>query len=75
MTDIVPVKSTLKEIDKICSGKTVGGKRVTGFNVWSPEVVLIMEAVCNGKYLINGFRNKDIGPLIFSDIRSHKKRH
>lgn len=74
MVEIVPVKSTLEEIDNICSGKTVGGKRVGGLNVWSAEVVRIMETVSDGRYLINGFRNKDIGALIFPDIHNHKKR-
>lgn len=74
MVDIVPVKSTLKEIDTICSGKKVDGKRVSGFNVWSPEVCLIMETVCDGKYLISGFRNKDIGKTILPGIGDRKKR-
>ena len=73
MVDIIPVKSTLDEIDSICSGKKINGKKVTGFNVWAPEIVLIMETVCNGKYFINGFRNKDIRRTIFPNIKdSHK---
>ncbi len=73
MVDIVPVKSTLDEIGKICSHKKVDGKNVTGFNVWSPEVVLIMETVCSGKYFVSGFRNKDISQVIYPDIHEHKK--
>lgn len=33
MTDIVPVRSTLDEIENICSGKKIDEKTVTGFNV------------------------------------------
>lgn len=33
MVDIVPVRSVQQEIGTICSGKTVKGKRVPGFNV------------------------------------------
>ena len=73
MTDIIPVKSTLDEIGKICSGKKVNGKTLTGFNVWNPEVVLIMETICDGKYFINGFRNRDIGKVIFPGIKDPKK--
>ena len=73
MVDIVPVKSALDEIGKICSGKKVNGKTVTGFNVWSPDVVLIMETICDGRYFVNGFRNKDIGKTIFPEIKDHKK--
>jgi len=74
MVDIVPVKSVQKEIASVCTGKTVKGKRVPGFNVWSPDVLRIMEAVSDGRYLINGFRNKDIGQVIFPDMKDVKKR-
>ena len=73
LVNIVPVKSTLDEIGKVCSGKRVDGKKVTGFNVWSPDVVRIMETICDGRYLINGFRNKDIGRSIFPDVKDPKK--
>ncbi len=73
MTDVVPVKSTLDEIGKVCSGKKVNGKTVTGFNVWAPDVVLIMETICDGQYLINGFRNKDIRKSVFPGIKDPKK--
>lgn len=74
MTDIVPVKSVQQEIASVCSGKTIKGKRVPGFNVWSPGVLRIMEAVSDGRYLIGGFRNKDIGKVIFPDMKDAKKR-
>ncbi len=74
MADIVPVESTLEEIGKICSGKKQNGKKVTGFNVWSPEVVRIMETVCDGRFIIHGFRNKDISGKILPGITDLKKR-
>lgn len=74
MTDIVPVKSIQEEIGKICSGKTIKGRHVSGFNVWAPDVVCIMEAVSDGRYLINGFRNKNIAGTIFAKIQDTKKR-
>ena len=74
MTDIIPVKSTLDEIEKVCSGKKVDGKKVTGFNVWSKDVVRIMETVCDGRYLVNVFRNKDISGTIFPGIKDRQKR-
>lgn len=33
LADIVPVKSVQQEISSVCSGKTVKGRRVPGFNV------------------------------------------
>jgi len=74
MTDIVPVKSIQGEIGKICSGKTIKGRHISGFNVWAPDVVCIMETVSDGRYLINGFRNKDIAGTIFAKIQDTKKR-
>ena len=74
MVDIVPVKSVQQEIASICSGKTVNGKHVPGFNVWSPDVLRIMETISDGRYLINGFRNKDIGKAIFPNMQDAKKR-
>lgn len=73
LVDIVPVKSVQQEISSVCSGKTVKGKRVPGFNVWSPDVMRIMETVCDGRYLVNGFRNRDIGKTIFPGIPNAKK--
>ncbi len=74
LVDIVPVRSVQQEIASVCTGKTIKGKRVPGFNVWSPNVLCIMEAVSDGRYLINGFRNKDIGKVIFPDMKDAKKR-
>ncbi len=74
MVDIVPVRSVQQEIGSVCSGKTVKGRRVPGFNVWAPDVLRVMEAVSDGRYLVNGFRNKDIGKTIFPSIQDAKKR-
>lgn len=73
MVDIVPVKSTLEEIGKVCSTIKVQGNTVTGFNVWNPEVVRIMEIICDGRFLISGFRNEDIRAAIFPKIKDRKK--
>jgi len=73
MADIVPVRSAPDEIETVCSGKTVNGKKVAGFNVWAPDVIRIMEAVSDGRFLINGFRNKDIARTAFPGIRDAKK--
>ena len=74
MVDIVPVKSALDSIGKICSSKKVNGRTVTGFNVWNPETVLLMETICNGEFLIRGFKNKDIAGRIYPGISDPRKR-
>ena len=37
------------------------------------EEVRIMETICDGRFLIGGFRNKDIRSFIFPGIRDPKK--
>ena len=74
MVDIIPVKSTIDKIDKVSSSKTVGGKRVTAFNLWNPETVSLMEIICDGRFLIKGFRNKDIASSLFPKIEDSHKR-
>lgn len=74
LVDIIPTGAVLREINEICHRKKVKGKSISGFNVWAPNIVLIMETVCDGRFLINGFRNKDIRDLIFPEISDWKQR-
>ena len=74
MIDIIPVKSTLDKINKVSSPKKVEGRRVTAFNLWSPDMVTLMELLCDGRFLIKGFQNKDISSVIFSHIEDGQKR-
>lgn len=60
MCDAIPVKSIEKEINSICTKKTVKGRTYTGYNVWAPETFQLLEAVCDGRYLIRGFTNQEI---------------
>ena len=74
LNDIVPVGKTIKEIEKVCSRRIQDGNVVTAFNVWSPETFLLFETICDGKFLINGFTNKDIRDTVFPDIKDESKR-
>lgn len=73
MQNIVPVRSALEKIDKVCSRKTVNGRTIPAINVWSPDFVRIMETVCDGKYILTGFRNKDVRNAFFPDIKDQTK--
>lgn len=42
-----------------------GGKRVRGLRPWSPEDLALLKAVNRGEFSINGFRNRDLAPLLF----------
>lgn len=65
MHDIVPAESIEKEINAVCGRKTVKGRTVTGFNVWSAETFCLFETVSDGCYLIRGFTNRDIRRRLF----------
>lgn len=71
--DIVPTGSIEREINEVCGKKTVRGKTVTGYNVWSKETMQLFETISDGKYLIRGFTNKDIRTILYPKIHAEKK--
>ena len=73
MCDIVPVKSTEKEINSVCERKTVRGRTFTGFNVWSAETFRLFETVSDGCYLVRGFTNRDIRRRLFPNTPDTSK--
>ena len=70
---IVPAGSIEREINEVCGKKTVRGKTVTGYNVWSKETMQLFETISDGKYLIRGFTNKDIRAILYPKIHTEKK--
>lgn len=60
MCNVIPVQSIEKEIDSICTKKTVHGRNYTGYNVWLPETFQLFEEISDGRYLIRGFTNQEI---------------
>lgn len=73
LQDIVPAGSIEREINEVCGKKTVRGKTVTGYNVWSKETMQLFETISDGKYLIRGFTNKDIRIILYPQIHAEKK--
>ena len=73
-TDIAPTKSVVREIEEVCVGKTVSGRRATGFHVRSPDFAHVTEIIGAGKHSAKGFQNADIGALLFPDMKDGKKR-
>jgi DNA-binding HxlR family transcriptional regulator len=47
-------------VAKVCSPVTVGGKRCRALRPWSPEDGLLLETLADGKFVLNGFRNRDL---------------
>lgn len=45
-------------------------QRVRGLRPWSPDDIRLIQAVSNGKFVLNGFRNRDLAPLLFDNDSS-----
>lgn len=73
LQNIVPAGSIEREINEVCGRKTVRGKTVTGYNVWSKETMQLFETISDGKYLIRGFTNKDIRAVLYPQNPGDKK--
>ena len=73
LQNIVPAGSIEREINEVCGKKTIRGKTVTGFNVWSKESMQLFEAVSDGKYLIRGFTNRELRAALYPQGHDVKK--
>lgn len=69
----VPVKSLVQEILK---PTTINEQRVRAINPWSENDSTLLESVMRGEFTINGFRNRDLRPLLFdpADSKDEKRR-
>lgn len=52
---------------KLCQPTELGGKRVRALQPWSPQDEQLLTAVSRPEFTINGFRNRDLRPLLFGD--------
>lgn len=48
----------------LCQPTELGGKRVRALQPWSPADARLLEAVSRPEFLLNGFRNKDLRPIL-----------
>lgn len=65
LSNILPKQSIEKEAREVCARKQVKGRYYSGFNVWEQGTFQLFEELCDGKYLIRGFTNKDIRKAIY----------
>jgi hypothetical protein len=49
----------------VCTPTSWRGKRVRALRPWVPDDIELLRAISNGKFSINGFRNRDLQDLIF----------
>jgi hypothetical protein len=60
-----PKRTAIPQLDRICEGHTVSGRRVPGINPVSAKSCELFLAVFRGQHLLNGFRNKDIVAALY----------
>jgi hypothetical protein len=75
LNDIVPTKSIEAEINAVCRGKTVDGRRFSSFNVWEDQTSRLITELSNASYLIRGFTNQDIRNALFQGQKSELKEN
>jgi hypothetical protein len=64
-------------VDEVCKPVRRDGYRARALNPWSPQDSALLQAVNRGEYKINGFRNRDLRPLLFkgkADPKEQKRR-
>lgn len=53
--------------DRVCRPVRWHGRRVRALNPLAPDDTALLTAVNRGEFAINGFRNRDLRPLLFGD--------
>ena len=66
--DTVPIR----EIEKISTRIEVDGRIYSAFNILNEETLKLMSLISNGKYLINGFTNKEIRKEYFEECETKR---
>jgi hypothetical protein len=60
-------KRTLAELtEPLCQRVKYGGRSVRGLQPFSPEDAALLTAVQRGEFALNGFRNRDLQPLLYA---------
>ncbi|TXI07715.1 MAG: hypothetical protein E6Q76_08155 [Rhizobium sp.] len=55
-------------VQTICEPTVFQGRRVRALQPLSPEDSLLLASIIRGEFAINGFRNRDLRPLLFDDV-------
>jgi len=54
-------------VDRVCRAVEWQGKRVRALRPWSEDDRLLLKAISRGEFNVNGFRNRDLLPLLFPE--------
>lgn len=57
-----------EDLTPICQATSFKGKRIRAFRPLDPEDQKLLKVISNGAFTINGFRNRDLRAILFSDL-------
>jgi hypothetical protein len=64
LASVQPTHQAVVELDRLSRGRIVGQKRIARFNPVSRHDARLFAAALHGRHLLNGFRNRDLAPLL-----------
>ena len=70
--DIPMDKTPKKELLSVSAPKETGGRRYSGFNLLSRDMVKVLSVIASGDFILNGFDNKNLRRRIYKDSESKK---
>lgn len=66
--------TTLAEIyDQVAKPVTWNGHRVRALDIGRRDDIELLQAISRGEFAVNGFRNRDLRPLLFDDASAPKQ--
>jgi hypothetical protein len=72
VSDSTPLKDL---VDPITKPTQLGGKRVRALRPWAKDDLDLLTAISRGEFLIQGFRNRDLLPLLYATPSQDKLEH
>ena len=57
----------------VCKRTTWKGKPVRALRLWENDDLQLLTAITRGEFFINGFRNRDLQPLLYSSLPTNQK--
>jgi len=72
---VVDIPEPMKQLVRGITQHThLNGRRVRALNPWSSDDAQLLESVMSGEFSINGFRNRDLRPLLFESSSISKQQ-
>ena len=62
-------------IDPVTKPGDLAGRRVRALRPWAEPDLPLLRAISRGEFVLNGFRNRDILPLLFPDAPAETAEH